>query len=194
MALQKMVLFFDSLDADSVFNQYRGMPADADFEIMSKRARVNIHVARDYLKIKILSMVILEALAVTTGGDAPVSLFMGDVPREGVSIKRLEYYLPEIPTPPWLDANDVLYRLLYSGRASDTSFDMRNSPLSLFIFKSIPFEQIEKYLAIAQQMISGKITAHEFLLKLDKSIVGPIAQASSIMVYTRRAALMQYAN
>lgn len=194
MALQKMVQFFNGLDPDSVFNQYRGVPADDDFAMMASRAHNNITVAREYLKIKILSMVILEALAVATGGDAPVSLFMGDVPREGVSIKRLEYYLPEMPTPAWVDANATIFRLLDSGRASDTSFDMRNSPLSLFIYKTIPLETIEQYLEIAQEMIQGKISAHEFLTRLDKKLVSPIAQASSIMVYTRRAALMQYAN
>ncbi len=193
LALQRMFAFFNFLDPDCVFNQYRGNPSDEEFKQMTKYARNNIVVAREYLQIKILSMVVLEALAIATGGDAPVSLFMGDVPREGVSIKRLEYFLPEMSTPHWVDNGSTIYQLLESGRASDTSFDMRNSPLSLFIYKSTPPEKIVEYLQFAEEMFTGNLSAHDFLMKLDKSIVAPIAQASSIMVYTRRNALMQYA-
>lgn len=193
-ALQKMESFFQSLDPDTIFNQYRGLPADQEYQQMMRSARNNIEIAREYLKIKILSMVILEALAIATGGDAPVSLFMGDVPREGVSIKRLEYFLPEIDFPDWLDQASVIYRLLESGRAGQTSFDMKNSPLSLFIYKSMSPGQVREALEKAREMYEGRLSADEFLMGLDKKVVGPIAQASSVMVYTRRQALMRYAS
>jgi hypothetical protein len=193
-ALQKMALFFANLDPESVFNQYRGVPGDEVFNQMLRYSRANISVAREYLRLKILSMTVLEALAIATGGDAPVSLFMGDVPREGISIKRLEYFLPEVENAPWVDQSSVIYKLLESGRSNETSFDMKNSPLSLFIYKSISPEKIIHYMERSQLMFSGEISADDFLMEIDPAVVRAIASASAMMVFTRRQGLLKYAN
>lgn len=193
-ALQKMANFFASLDPETVFNQYRGIPSDEEYNQMLRYARSNISVAREYLKLKILSMVILEALAIATGGDAPVSLFMGDVPREGVSIKRLEYFLPELEDASWVDHSSVIYKLLESGRANEASFDMKNSPLSLFIYKSMSPESITYFMERAQLMFDGKLAPHDFLMEMDRPVVRSIASATAMMVFTRRQALMKYAD
>ena len=192
-ALQKMKYFFDSLDSDVVFYQYRGVPNPDDYAQMTHLARNNIQVARLYLGIKILGTSILEALAQATGGDAPLSLFMGDVPKEGVTIKRLEYFLPEMDDPSWVDHNSTIYQLLESGRASEASFDMKNSPLSLFVYKSIPPDKISTLLRCAQNFFSGEISAHDFLGEIDPMVVKAVARASSIMVYTRRQLLLSFA-
>jgi hypothetical protein len=192
-ALLKMEAFFEGLDPDAVFNQYQGVPSDEDFQQMVRCARNNIKVAREYLRIKILGIVILEALARATGGDAPLSLFMGDIPREGVSIKRLEYFLPDVVHSSWVDQHSVIYRLLESGRSSDIGFDMKNSPLSLFVYKSLPPEKVAVYLQRARDFYTGALTAHDYLMELDPKVVQPIARASSIMVFTRRQVLLKYA-
>ena len=192
-ALQKMKGFFDNLDADMVFSQYRNAPPSEEYSQMTRFARNNIQVARLYLGIKILGTTILEALALATGGDAPLSLFMGDVPREGITIKRLEYFLPELEDPSWVDHNSTIYQLLESGRASDMSFDMKNSPLSLFVYKSIAPEKISLLLRRAQDFFSHQITAEDYLKEIDQNVVQAIARAGSIMVYTRRQALLRFA-
>lgn len=193
LALQKMQAFLDGLNPDTVFNQYYGVPSDEDYHQMARYARNNILIAREYLKLKILATVIMEALAKATGGDAPLSLFMGDVPREGVSIKRLEYFLPDIDEPAWVDHHSIIYHLLEAGRSSDTSFDMKNSPLSLFVYKLMPPEKIAEALLRAAEFFEGRLSAHDFLMELDPAVIRPIAQASSIMVFTRRQALLKYA-
>lgn len=193
-ALQKMAVFFANLDPESVFNQYRGVPTDEVFNQMLRYARTNISVAREYLKLKILSMTVLEALAIATGGDAPVSLFMGDVPREGISIKRLEYFLPEVENAPWVDQSSVIYKLLESGRSNETSFDMKNSPLSLFLYKSLSSKKIEQHMQRAELMFRGEISADDFLMEMDPAVVRAIASASAMMVFTRRQGLLKYAN
>jgi hypothetical protein len=192
-ALQKMDAFFRNLDVNTVFSQYRGVPSDDDYNQMVQLASNNLQIACQYLGIKILGITILEALAKATGGDAPLSLFMGDIPREGISIKRLEYYLPELDDAPWVDHGSVIYQLLESGRSSEASFDMKNSPLSLFVYKTTPPEKIAYYLQRAQKFYKGTLSPAKFLQAIDPSIVQPIARASSIMVYTRRQALLQYA-
>ncbi len=192
-ALHKMKLFFDNLNAETVFNQFQGVPSNEEYEKMSDIARNNIHVARQYLGIMILGTAILEALALETGGDAPLSLFMGDVPREGVTIKRLEYFLPEIEDSSWVDQNSALFKLLESGRANETAFDMKNSPLSLFIYRAIAPDQINIHLHNAQEFFDHKISPAEFLMRIDPFLLKSVARASSIMVFTRRSGLLKFA-
>ena len=192
-ALQKMESFLLGLDPDTVFNQYRSVPSDEEYRQMVRFARNNIVIAREYLGLKILATTILEALARATGGDAPLSLFMGDVPREGISIKRLEYFLPDVDEPAWVDHNSIIYHLLESGRSSDTSFDMKNSPLALFIYKTMPSTALAQAMTYAQEFYDGRLAPRDFLLELDPHVIQPIARASSIMVFTRRQALLAYA-
>lgn len=192
-ALQKMLVFLLGLNPDFIFNQYRGVPSDEEYRLMAHYARNNIIVGREYLKLRILATAILEALAKATGGDAPLSLFIGDVPREGVNIKRLEYFLPDVPEPAWVDHNSVMYHLLAAGRSGDTSFDMKNSPLSLFIYKVMPPDKASAACGRAAAFFEGRVSAHDFLTEFDPAVVQPIARASSIMVFTRRQALLAYA-
>ncbi|MCX6067223.1 MAG: hypothetical protein NT121_15960, partial [Chloroflexi bacterium] len=192
-ALLKMAAFFENLNVDAVFSQYRGVPSNEEYSQMMRLAKNNVRVANNYLSIKILGVTILEALAKATGGDAPLSLFMGDVPREGITIKRLEYFLPELEDPSWADHNSVIYKLLESGRAGETSFDMKNSPLSLFVYKSIPPGQMSLYLRRAQDFYSGALSPVDWLNEIDTAVIQPIARASSIMVFTRRLALLKLA-
>jgi hypothetical protein len=191
-ALIKMSNFFTQLNPNQVFHQYHDVPGDEEYQQMIKLAGTNIRMACEYLRIKILAVAVLEALAIVTGGDAPLSLFLGDVPREGTSIKRLEYFLPEIELKPWVDRASTIYRLLESGRASDTNFDMKNSPLALFVYKSLTPDKFEQALANAYRMFKGEITPQQFLSTLDKALVAPIAQAAAMMVVTRREKLLRY--
>lgn len=192
-ALSKMDAFFENLDPNTVFNQYRGLPSDEEYQQLTRYARNNIRIAREFLRIKILATTIIEALAKATGGDAPLSLFLGDLPREGTSIKRLEYFLPEIDYAPWVDQHSILYRLLETGRTNEVDFDMKNSPLSLFVYRTMPPEKIEEGMERAREFFAGRLSAHDFLMSLDPFVVQSIARASSIMVYTRRQALLKYA-
>jgi len=192
-ALGKMDAFFEYLNPDTIFNQYRGLPSDEEFQQVSRYARNNIRIAREFLRIKILGTTIIEALAKATGGDAPLSLFLGDLPREGTSIKRLEYFLPELEHAPWVDQHSVIYRLLETGRTNDVSFDMNNSPLSLFVYKSMPPEKIIEAMQHAKEFYAGNLSPQEFLMRVDPFVVQSIARASSIMVFTRRQALLKYA-
>jgi hypothetical protein len=194
LALQKMAAFFNRLEPEAIFNQYRGVPPNEEYRTFTQMSRKNIEVARDYLKIKILGISVLEALARATGGDAPLSLFMGDMPRDGISIKRLEYFLPETDSEPWVNQKSLIYRLLESGRTGEASFDMKNAPLTLFVYCKLSPEQIEYHMERAQLFFDGKLPPHDFIMEFPKSLVGPIARASAIMVYTRRAVLMQYAD
>ncbi|HUJ75908.1 MAG TPA: hypothetical protein VL359_13685, partial [bacterium] len=149
-ALQKMEGFLRALDPGTIFARYEGVPSDKEYALKRRRAERNVITARSYLGIKLLTAAILEALADISGGDAPVSLFMGDI---GATIRgsRLEDYLPAPPKA--AGAVDMtLHDLLAYGRASASSFDLQNSPLSLFIYLHLGSDGFRDFLASARRM------------------------------------------
>ncbi|MBN2535469.1 MAG: hypothetical protein JXB88_21500 [Spirochaetales bacterium] len=191
-ALQKMEGFFCNLNPDNVFTRYRGVPSEKEFQNMQKLVHRNIHVARQYLGIKLLAIAIIEALAEMTGGDAPLALFMGDIRKEGDDVKRLEDFLPIHAANSTDNASSVVVLLNY-GRPGETSFDMSSSPLAFFLYKNMEPAKITQFLHDAKDMFAGNIDAREFINKIDKPVVSAIARASAEMVVTRREELLQYA-
>ena len=193
LALQKMDIFFENLNADTIFKQYRGVPSAQEYTLLVRQALYNLQVARNYMSLKILGSTILEALALATGGDAPLVLFFGDNPSEGLNSKRLEYYLPAIPDPEWVDRESILYQLLETGRDTETTFEMKNSPLSLFVYKSVRPEKLSFYKQSMADFHAGRLSPVEFLDQIDALVLQPIARACAFMVPTRRRLLLAYA-
>jgi hypothetical protein len=191
-ALQAMDASMSRLQAEKVFHQYRGVPADEVYQRMVAQARQNIETAKEYLCVKLLTQAILEALAEETGGDAPLSLFMGDLPHEGSRPRRLEDFLPEFKAPDWVDKTSPVYQLLADGRSGDTNFDLRTAPLSLFVYSSLTPQELRLKLSLAKEMFAGRLKASEFLAKMDPEILSAIAEASAKMAYTRRKQLLQF--
>ena len=192
IALQKMRGFMMFIKPELVFNQYHGVPSDNEYGEMLERAATNILIARDYLRVRLVAIALLEALAQVSGGDTPLSIFMGDLSDQAGDSPRIEDFLPEIPTPPWVDQAPVIRDLLEVGRASESNFDTRNSRLSLFVFKSLTPAAMEKALEISQDYFSGKIKPEEALEKMDKPMVSAIARASASMVLMRRDKLIKF--
>lgn len=194
-ALQKMAGFLCRLNPDLIFHQYHHEPTDEEFERLVGLARRNVTIGCKYLGIKLLAMAVLEALAELTGGDAPLSLFMGDLKREGESVKRLENFLPfDEPVRPAASDSKAVLNLLEIGRASESSFDMRNSPTAFFLYTHIDDTQIGGFVASAHEMFAGRMSPEAFLRDIGDAVVAPIARACAEMIITRRAALLRYAD
>ena len=191
-ALQKMERFLDHLDPETVFNQYLDEPPPGEYERMVALAFRNVQTARQYLGLKLLAIGILEALAVITGGDAPVALFMGAL-REGEDSQKMEEYLPDFPVTSSVDESSTLFGLLAFGRASASSFDLQNSPLSLYIFRLLGWDHAHALLAHAKALFYGEIDASAFLGLLPAELVAAVANACAELATTRRAALRAYA-
>ena len=192
VGLQNMQRFLNGLNPDHVFNQYKDTPSPEEYTQMVHQAHKNLGTASRYLEIKLIAMAVLEALAGATGGDAPLSLFMGDLPRPGVEIHYMQDYLPEMAVPEFVDPNSDLLRLLSEG-LSEMGFDLPYSPTSLFIFKSLTEDEQKRLFGISQELFAGKIAPEEFLGRIPPRIVRPIARALAEMVFTRRDKLLQYA-
>ena len=104
---------------------------------------------------------------------------------------RYENYLPVMEPPTRPDPSSVLYQLLATGRASEIYFDIRNSPLALFLYKWIPKEKIPGLLSIAKEMFSGNLESRSFLNKIDPWLVTAVAKASAASIMTRQEKLNQ---
>jgi hypothetical protein len=192
IALQKMHGFMMYVEPEMVFGQYHGVPTDDDFRKLTNLARGNILIAREYLRIRLVAIAILEALAQISGGDTPLSIFMGDLSDQAGNSSRIEDFLPEIPTPSWVDQAPIIRDLLEVGRASESNFDTRNSRLSLFVFKSLSPMKMNLAFDKSIEFFAGKIRPEEFLDQMDKPLVASIARASASMVLMRRDKLIKY--
>ena len=191
-ALFNTETFLRSLNPDNIFHAYRGVPPDVEFEKTTHRARNNLVTAIQYLEIKLLTQAVLEALAELTGGDAPLALFMGDMPDNNDRTLRLEDLLPQWPDPHWVDTNAPAYHLLIKGREGENSFDLNTSPLSLFIYKNLAPHRLGQLTKLAKEMFNGAISAQTFVNKFDRAIISGVASAIAAMVLTRRDALLKF--
>ena len=191
-ALNKMEIFFTSLNPDNVFNQYHGVPSNRKFQQMAHQAHCNVIIARDYLRIKLLSAAILEALAEITGGDAPLSLFSEDLRKAGDPIRRFDDFLPHSYETASVDTKSILYRLFDEGRPAEITFDMKTSPLSLFLYTKLDRLEINRLLDLAKQMFRQDLSPEIFLREIDHPIVAAISKACALMVLTRREKLNEF--
>jgi hypothetical protein len=193
-ALQIMESSMLRLNPEKVFHQYRGVPSDTDYQKMVRQAKLNVHTGQEFLRIKLLTQAILEALAEETGGDAPLSLFLGDPAQEHAHWNRLEDFLPDKISPVWMDTTTDVYQLLIGSGNCTNNFDLGTSPLSLFVYKCISPFNADEILEQAREMFDDRITALEFLQCLDPGVLASIASATAEMVLTRREQLLQFAS
>ncbi len=187
-ALQKMEGFLQGLDPNAIFCRYKDAPPEDEYASIVALAHRNVEVARDYLGIKLLTAAVLEALAMVTGGDAPVSLFMG-----GIEVRqpgdRIEDYLPVVEQQGAAGVDRMLYDLLAFGRASESSFDLQNSPLSLYIYSTLGTDGYREGLELARKVFNNTISHVEFLAGFSAEMVSDIARAAGEMAFTRKELL-----
>lgn len=189
-ALQGMAAFLNQLDPGTIFHQYQDEPPPARYAQLVARATRNVQIGRQYLGLKLVAMAVLEALAMVSGGDAPVSLLTGGL--DGDAGQRLEDLLPPVEKGATVDEASALYRLLALGRASDTDFDLRHSPLTLFIFRQLGLEGAWALLEPAHAMFAGRLSPAAFLERVPSEVVAPVAAACAELAPTRHSLLQAY--
>jgi hypothetical protein len=136
-AVFKMNGFFNFLKPTVVFQQFRCVPDNEELETKISEARRNLEIGRRYVGAKLLSSSTLAAFAALTGGDVPISLFMGDLPSRHHVALHLEDTLPA-PSEEELSKCDMdVYSLLSEGRRSETAFDIKKSPMAAYLYGSL---------------------------------------------------------
>ena len=190
VALQKMEGFLAQLPAERVFHAYADEPKPEVHARRIARATGNLELAVRYLRAKLYSIALVEAIAEETGGDVPLDYFMGGL-KTSTENKRIEQFLPHLASRKDLDP--PLHRLLAEGRASESSFDTKASPLGVFLHETIGEGTMMKGVQAAKRWWAGGSTAAEFLTSQPPQPVAAIARAAANIIDTRRDRLFALA-
>ncbi|MEZ6183408.1 MAG: hypothetical protein R3F62_00165 [Planctomycetota bacterium] len=190
VALEKMAGFLGFLDPGVVFLGYGGHPQPADLEAMTAQAKENITLGVRYLRAKLLAARVIEALALATGGNAPIALFMGDLPEPGrPATGRLEDFLPSGGGPACPSAEATVLSLLETGRTLRSGFDLKTSPLAAYLYRSLGDEGVSTQLERAKAVEDPKT----WLDGLPGELVAAVAKASAEVAVSRRPGLLAFA-
>jgi hypothetical protein len=186
LGIFKMAGFFNYfIRAELVFQSFRGVPNDEYMNALQDQCRRNLIVGKKYVGAKLLAMSVLAAFAELTGGDAPMSLFMGDLPSRHHRSKTIEEALPFISDDELEDVDRDVYHLLAVGRRTETSFDIRQSPLAAYLYARLGDEGLTKALGVTKLSPMEKENAIAFLSGLPRDVVGIIALNMKMVALSR---------
>jgi hypothetical protein len=192
IALLKMEGFLAWLPAERVFHSWNDEPRPEVHARRIARAAGNLELAVRYLRAKLYSIGLVEAIAEITGGDVPVDYFMGGVKSvRRPEMKTIEQFLPAVAGA--ADLDPPLHRLLAEGRGSESSFDTGPSPLGAFLHAAVGDREVMKGVEAAKRWWAGAGDAHAFLAGQPRSPVAAIARAAANIMDTRRDRLFALA-
>jgi hypothetical protein len=192
IALLKMENFLAWLPAERVFHSWNEEPRPEVHARRVARATGNLELAVRYLRAKLYSIGLVEAIAELTGGDVPVDYFMGGAKSaHRPAMKTIEQYLPALPDA--ADLDPPLHRLLAEGRASESSFDTGPSPLGAFLHAAVGDRAMMEGVEAARRWWAGAGDAAAFLAGQPRRPVTAIARAAANIVDTRRDRLFALA-
>lgn len=181
LAMGKMYGFFGFLKPEVVHRAFRGTPAPAELARLREATARNLRIGHEYLGAKLLAASLLQAIASLTGGDAPISLFMGDLPSVCATSPRIESLFPA-PLP-GEDVDPVVLRLLQVGRATEGEFDLRNAPLAGFLYASCGHRVHE----LVEVHRSGG--AEALLRAVPTTALEPVVEGCATLAITRAEAI-----
>ncbi|RFO97375.1 hypothetical protein DIC66_09650 [Rhodoferax lacus] len=186
-ALTRMQVFLDGLEAAHVFRHFGGIPEAQTYARMTSTAAANVGFASVLLQLKIMSVTLIEALALQSGGDGPVSMFLGDLSAAGGKPERIDDYLPACKGATGLDP--LLLQLMEQGRPQDPRSDLTVSPLTAYIYRCLGPEGCASVMAQARRMANGELSAHALLRTLPAPMLEGIIDACARIAVSRRERL-----
>ncbi len=192
VALQKMEHFLAWLPAERVFHTWQDEPRPEVHARRVARTAGNLELAVRYLRAKLYSIGLVEAIADVTGGDVPLDYFMGGIKRATKpKMRRIEQFLPTLAHA--ADLDPPLHKLLAEGRASESSFDTGPSPLGAFLHATVGESAVMKGVEMARRWWGGGVDASGFLASQPAKPVAAIARAAANIIETRRDRLFALA-
>ena len=192
IALQKMEQFLSWLPPERVFHTWLDEPKPEIHARRVARTAGNLELAVRYLRAKLYSIGLVEAISEVTGGDVPVDYFMGGrKDTTGKPMRRIEQFLPQLTNAKDLDP--PLHKLLFEGRASESSFDIGPSPLGAFLHATVGESEVMKGVEQARRWWGGGLDAAQFLASQPAKPVAAIARAAANIIETRRDRLFALA-
>lgn len=185
--LTRMDGFLRNLNPNHIFQHYNGHPSNQEIVDLGAAAARNITFAVDFLGAKITSIAIVEALALCTGTDGPISMFLGEIRSAYGRPDRVEDFLPTAPS--LQNGNAELLRAFEKGRTLESTNDLTTSPITAFIYRCIGHAGTLQALDQSKKMFDGELEPLAFLQSLDRDMVRAIIGACSRIALSRSEAL-----
>ena len=184
-AVFKMNGFFGFLKPDVVFISFRGIPSEEKMTQKNEACAENLEIGKKYVGAKLLAVSVLAAFAELTGGDAPMSLFMGDLPSRHHVSTKLEDCLPDPPAAALLKCDSVVYEILLLGRRAETSFDIRQSPLAAYLYGCMGDEALIQVLKSNKMYPMEKENSLQLLACLPREALQNVAKNMAKVALSR---------
>lgn len=188
VALQKMEGFLSLLQPDRVFRRYAQEPAPSEHQHRLGMTQRNLEVARQYLRVKLVTIGLLEALSLRIGPDVALASLMGTLSTRVGRDYLLEQHLPPVPVP--YNANNAVdacvMALLETGRSADSIHDTRHSPVSSFLVKSMGMEAVLGLLPSVREFFNDT-SRSEALLQACAPATMSALQEAVVTIYNMRA-------
>ena len=183
LALKKMADFIEFLDPECLYMSFR----DPEHAILMaekiEAARTNLDVVLKYMHCKRLSIAVVAAIAELTGGDAPITLFLG----EHYIATAIEEFVEKGPDPD-LVLNQTVLGLLTERSEANANFDIHNSPLAAYIYAIVGSDGIDQCMKYAVHPMD-KENAMGLLQTLPYDCVVNIVELCAENCITRRTAI-----
>lgn len=189
--LSRMEGFLRTLEYQHVFHQYKDQPSAVEIAELRAAAHHNIVFAGEFLGAKITAIAIVEALALCTGTDGPIAMFLGEIRSAYGRPERIEDFLPTIPAG--ADVNPALLQVFEKGRTLESNNDLTVSPITAFVYRHIGHRGIQDARVLAREMFEGHRTPLAFLQALHPPMVGTIVRGCAQIALSRRAGLLTLA-
>jgi hypothetical protein len=186
-ALGRMEGFLSFLNPDSIFHAVDGIPPSDEFTALTAAARHNLEFSRRYLAGKLSALAIIEALAMLTGGDCPISMMLGDITGGTEQSAHIEDCLPAVADHP--DVDRQMLDVFDQGRRAESQRDSSQSPLSAYVYRYLGEAGTLALFAHAKAMFAEQITPAEFLLLVDPALRQAIAHGCAQIAISRTALL-----
>lgn len=195
MALEKMEIFFNRINIADIYHSYKNIPHIKELQKMQEQANKNVELAKFYLAGRLLATGLLEILCMSTGGDAPVLMIMGNNSRENVEPKyEFNDLINKIPVPLAPDINAKVLELLEFEADLVSVLDFRKTPLAAFVYKCVGQVKMLEHLNYLKEYFVGNLSSDECLLKMDPYLVSSIAEVCAEMISTRRGRFLSWAD
>ncbi len=195
-SLQKMEGFLGSLQAANVFRQYRGEPGPAIHQQRLMLTRRNLQVACEYLRIKLVSVGLLEALSLRIGTSVSLASLMGKLSAQPDAGPQLEHLLPQAGQADagGNETERMVVTLLESGRTSDSVHDARHSPVASFLVRQLGYARTLALHEQAKAFFTDPSRAEALLAAFPADVVDAITHGVQTLFLQRSQALLQPAD
>eukprot|EP00797_Seminavis_robusta_P005958 Sro139_g065160.2 (482) ;mRNA; r:80064-81509 len=200
-SLYKMNGFFNFLDPAAIFATFQNDPPMEELAKLTEQARSNLEIGQKYVGAKLLSASVLAAFAALTGGDAPLSLFVGDLPSRHHQSQSINDALPGVKDNPFFNASDeedvkdhldmTTYQILSGGRRSETSFDVKQSPLGAFLYAVVGDRGLNMILEHKELYPMTEENAIALLSCLPREVTRYLAKSIACVAVSRTDAIME---